>query len=257
MPALPRKNSLSYKLRHAVRHPNRIFPYFAMTWRNYWYARTSRDPVEQHRRYIEAYGRSGMNLAVGSDSEQHWLEFGRTQFDYLRQHGLQPQDQVLEIGCGNLRLGWRLTEFLEAGHYTGLDISPTMLDEARRRISERGLEAKRPNLFLVDKIDYSFLPAEKFDWINSYAVFTQTPYQTIMSMLGAAAPLLKPGGRFDFTYFECAGKPYVFRNINFYYPRGMIAAAIAPTGLRAEWVTDWPTADEQVKVRLTKPPVST
>ena len=35
------------------------------------------------------------------------------QFDYLVKHGLRPADRILEIGCGNLRAGRLLIDYLD------------------------------------------------------------------------------------------------------------------------------------------------
>src|SRR5207253_1307572 len=111
---------------------------------NLIYARTSADQLEAHRRFTENYARGDVNRAVGSDSPEHWLAFGQTQFDYLVDAGLQPGHRVLELGFGNLRLGWRLIEFLDAGNYVGLEISPLMVREARNKVVEHALQPKRP-----------------------------------------------------------------------------------------------------------------
>ena len=40
---------------------------------------------------------------------------------------------MLEIGCGNLRAGRLFIDYLDAGNYYGIDISPDILLAARAR----------------------------------------------------------------------------------------------------------------------------
>ncbi len=45
---------------------------------------------------------------------------------------------MLDIGCGNLRAGWRFIDYLEAGHYYGIDISPDILMAAKQTLTTQG-----------------------------------------------------------------------------------------------------------------------
>jgi ubiquinone/menaquinone biosynthesis C-methylase UbiE len=46
--------------------------------------------------------------------------------------GLEPRSQVLEIGFGNGRAVPDVLALVKDGHYAGIDISPTMVEEAKR-----------------------------------------------------------------------------------------------------------------------------
>ena len=65
--------------------------------------------------------------AVGTQRQKQWEAVGRKQFKYLRSHGLERNHQLIDIGCGNLRAGRHLIHYLDAGHYTGVDISPEIV----------------------------------------------------------------------------------------------------------------------------------
>jgi ubiquinone/menaquinone biosynthesis C-methylase UbiE len=45
---------------------------------------------------------------------------------------LEPRSQVLEIGFGNGRAVPDVLALVKDGHYAGIDISPTMVEEAKR-----------------------------------------------------------------------------------------------------------------------------
>lgn len=66
-------------------------------------------------------------LAIGCEFLRHFVELG----------GLQPQDRVLEIGCGIGRMALPLTQYLEApgGRYTGFDVVSAGIDWCRDNIA--------------------------------------------------------------------------------------------------------------------------
>jgi cyclopropane fatty-acyl-phospholipid synthase-like methyltransferase len=56
-----------------------------------------------------------------------WEETGRAQMAILRAAGLQPHHQLLDIGCGSLRLGHMAVPYLDPGHYWGTDASLALM----------------------------------------------------------------------------------------------------------------------------------
>ncbi|HTR18374.1 MAG TPA: hypothetical protein VMH91_00090, partial [Candidatus Paceibacterota bacterium] len=48
-----------------------------------------------------------------------WAPF---QLERLIAHGIKPQHTLLDIGCGYLRGGQYIIDYLEEGNYTGTDI---------------------------------------------------------------------------------------------------------------------------------------
>jgi hypothetical protein len=59
--------------------------------------------------------------------------------------------RFLDIGCGTLRGGIPIIEYLEPGHYTGLEVRPHVLEEARKELAlHPAAAAKCPNLVLSE-----------------------------------------------------------------------------------------------------------
>lgn len=74
------------------------------------------------------------------------------QIGFLRQHGLQPQHYLLDIGCGVLRGGIPIINYLEVGHYYGVEARPKVLAEGRKELAESKLEHKRPVLTVGEHV---------------------------------------------------------------------------------------------------------
>src|SRR5437870_1471595 len=74
------------------------------------------------------------------------------QINFLRQFGLQPHHFLVDIGCGVLRGGVPLIEYLEAGHYYGIEARANVLAEGRRELAESKLEYKQPHLMVGEHL---------------------------------------------------------------------------------------------------------
>ncbi|MEO7712236.1 MAG: class I SAM-dependent methyltransferase [Gemmatimonadaceae bacterium] len=107
--------------------------------------------------------------------------------------------QALDFGCGVGRLTIPLARI--CANVTGVDISQTMLDEARRNVDARGLS----NVAFVGSAEYfaaTSAPQRTLDFIHSYIVFQHIPVAAGMWLADALVRRLVPGGvgALHFTY---------------------------------------------------------
>lgn len=98
-----------------------------------------------------------------------WAMKRRFQIEFLLAQGLRREDRLLDLGCGTLRGGIPLIEYLQPRHYTGIDVRPAVLDEARCELAEAGLAHKEPALVAAGRLADLTL-AERFDVVWSFAV---------------------------------------------------------------------------------------
>lgn len=245
---------LSYKLRYAASNPHLIIPYTRRLARDTWLRLRTRDHVGYYRAVMRSDTAKNPDGAVGTPSHRRWLALGRMQFDYLVDHGLRPQDRMLEIGCGNLRAGWRFIKYLETGHYYGVDISPDILFSAQDTLIRYELQDKLPHLIPVRDLRLEFLPAGHFTVIHAHSVFSHSPLEVIDECLAHVGRLLAPGGFFDFTYNETEGPEHHVLREDFYYRRRTLIARAESYGLVARPMDDWrKTGHKQSKIRITLP----
>ena len=119
---------------------------------------------------------------------------------------LPPQARVLELGCGDGKVGRWLAAQASPAFYLGLDSSEAMLARARQ-FSEQKAESSRQSLaFRLLPSAYRLadftapnwtrvLPANSFDWILAFALFHHLPgYEMRAGLLRTLADRLAEGG---------------------------------------------------------------
>ena len=173
------RSRLTFKLVYALEHPDRIVGYTRRRCRDAWLALRSTDHVAYYRAVMRSDAARSREGAVGSKTHESWLQIGQLQFDYLLGHGLKPDMRMLEIGCGNLRAGRLFIDYLDAGNYYGIDISPDILLAAEGVVGQYGLQAKLPHLALVRDLRLEFLPDGQFDVVHAHSVFSHSPIEVI------------------------------------------------------------------------------
>ena len=141
------------------------------------------------------------SLPMGPESESHHNYNGRPwclgldHYDYLISKGLKPDDSFLDIGCGALRTGIHVIDYLNAEKYCGIDHHKAALDVAQEyEIPLNRLGDKRPTLlhsanFEIEKT------GRTFDWIFAFAVVNHLDDDMFKTALCAFHKSLNPGGK--------------------------------------------------------------
>ncbi len=132
-----------------------------------------------------------------------WEEMGRLQLAFLKEQGVMPQTRVLDIGCGCLRAGVHLVDYLEAGHYAGTDISQSLLDAGYDvELAEKGLQAKLPrhHLMVDGAFHFQGLPFSP-EVALAQSLFTHLPLNYLRLCLYRLRSRMAAAGRFYATFF--------------------------------------------------------
>jgi len=132
-----------------------------------------------------------MERAVGGDFER----FGVLEHAVLREAGLRPDSQVIDVGCGSGRLAVQLARHEGLG-YLGTDVVPAMLDYARQRTG-------RPDFRFIH-VDRIAIPAadESADIVAFFSVLTHLLHEESYLYLQEAHRVLRPGGKVVFSFVE-------------------------------------------------------
>ncbi|MFF3850611.1 class I SAM-dependent DNA methyltransferase [Streptomyces sp. NPDC002328] len=257
-PVDPRRvrSALTHKVGYALRHPRRVAPYLRRAGRDTWLRLRHRDHIGYYRAVMADDAGRDPEAAVGSRTHDRWLALGQMQFDYLLGHGLLPGHRMLDIGCGNLRGGWRFIEYLDPGRYYGIDISPDILIAAEKTLTDRRLQHKLPHLTLTGDLTLDFLPDDHFDVVHAHSVFSHSPLPVIEECLAHVGRVLTEKGFFDFTFDRTEGPEHQVLHEDFYYRPETLLALARRHGLHARVMDDWDRLPHgQSKIRLSRSPL--
>jgi len=103
--------------------------------------------------------------------EQIYDTHGQSVFDFLIGDGLKPNHNVLDIGCGSLRVGKYLIPFLDTGKYYGLEPEKQALaDGIKYEVGKDVMDIKHPKFLYNSNFDFSGFTAS-FDFIIASSIF--------------------------------------------------------------------------------------
>lgn len=162
-------------------------------WKLRWVGRSH---TEYQRIVMDARARQDPRSAVGG----LWDQIGQLQVQVLKEIGLCPSDGLLDIGCGSLRGGVPLIEYLSSGKYCGTDISPELLKNGLIHLEEAGLGHKNAELFLVNNFSLQEVFGRQFDFVQAFGVFTDIPKELVLECLQSVVSILSPDGIFIATF---------------------------------------------------------
>lgn len=125
----------------------------------------------------DGYDRLGESYRGPEDGIRRW-------FLDMALRRIAPGADVLELGCG---AGFDAVELARGRRYTGVDLSPTMIAAASRRVPD--------GTFLEADLTTLDLEQDSFDAIVSLYVFGHLPAREHEPAFARAATWLRPGGR--------------------------------------------------------------
>lgn len=189
-----------------------------------------------------------------------WDVLGPLQIDFLREQGLLPEHRFLDVGCGGFRAGRHLVDYLEPGHYYGIDIGHDVMRAGYDHELTDDQRARLPigNLRMTDRFDADF--GVRFDMAIAQSLFAHINLNRVRLCLHRVAKVMPPGARFFVTFNERRPKypvdgvknaMYTERNVFWYYRRDMRwAAKETPWTLR--YLGDWGHPRDQKMLEFTR-----
>lgn len=114
------------------------------------------------------------------------------QISFLKSHGLLPENTLLDFGCGTLRGGIPIIDYLRPGNYCGVDVRPRVLVEARKELANNCLVQKGPEILLLKEAHKHLTMT--FDVIWAFQVFQHLSLAKLEEALEFAAKHLNPDG---------------------------------------------------------------
>ncbi len=147
--------------------------------------------------------------------------------------GISPEDDLLDLGCGNGELAHELARCGHAGSYTGLDFSAPLLEQAA---------IGQPANFSFIQADLSgvdwdaSLADNSYNAIFLFAVLHHIPgIEARLHILGKVKPLLEAGGRFFHSEWQFLNSPRLKDRIQPWDKVGLSEAEVDP----GDYLLDW------------------
>jgi cyclopropane fatty-acyl-phospholipid synthase-like methyltransferase len=135
--------------------------------------------------------------------------------------GLRPESNLLDIGCGCLRNGFLLMNYLDPKRYFGVEPNVGMLDEGIQKLARPFVEAKSPSFAHTDTFDFAgSFPGVTFDFVLARSIFTHTSKLQMEMCFEQLEKVTAPGAIFLLSYYpprkllgsEYKGKDWVGRS---------------------------------------------
>ena len=188
---------------------------------------------------------------VGSPSFEHFVALGHAQLELLKLNGLHASAHVLEIGCGCLRAGRLIIQFLNQDRYVGIDPNTWLIDVAKEDLAgvEDLIHEKRPLFLDSEEFDASGT-GRVFDFVVAHSVLSHAAHRQYSLFLQAVKRVLAPNGivlasiRFYNEMNQIAGdsrdEEWVYPGVSFFSWETVRDLAIA-NGFMPEWRPDYRT----------------
>lgn len=122
---------------------------------------------------------------------------GLVQFSLLTFFGLQCDMKVLDIGCGSLRLGKYLMEFVWKGNYYAIEPNDWLVKEALKN------ECKSNNIIFSNNSDFDLIGFNtKFHYIIANSIFIHASKKQIKKCFQQVHKVIEKEGEFFFNYIK-------------------------------------------------------
>lgn len=184
------------------------------------------------------------------------------QIAFLRSNGLHPEHRLLDLGCGTLRGGIPIIQYLAAGQYYGVDVRASVIAEAWRELHDYDLGHKRPTLVCLSEAQEKFQDT-CFDVVWAFSVLIHMQDTNFRQTIRFVAEHLCPDGRFfanvkigrEESHGRWQGFPVVTRPLTFYEREShAVALSVAVLGSleRLGHRSGRPQQDQQIMLCFTK-----
>lgn len=122
---------------------------------------------------------------------------GQAELHCLQRYGLEPHHALLDFGCGAGRLAQFAIPYLSRGRYVGLDISPTMIDRAKKLCEP--VTGSCDVIWTLQGAAQWPYPDHSFDMVCAFSVFGHMEHEDTFRYLKEASRVMTARGRLVLT----------------------------------------------------------
>ena len=150
----------------------------------------------------------GLDLRPGAN---HYRAFVGPPTDYdlvaamamglLTTLGLRQHHQVLDIGCGSLRVGRLLIPYLNRGGYTGLEPNEWLVqDGIANEVGQDQIDIKQSHFVFSPSAASLIAESRQYDYVLAQSIFSHSGIDLLEQWLDESAQLLNASGALVATF---------------------------------------------------------
>lgn len=139
------------------------------------------------------------DIVVRRLTDEQWKAEGLKQLVLLKQQGLLPEHELLEIGCGDGKAARVLIRYLDDARYVGLDAAQGRIYVAIKLAEKESLHWKHPVFWCTDAYTLPPWLDKRFDFVWSYSVFSHFVAEQMVACIRAVVPVLTEDAVFLMT----------------------------------------------------------
>lgn len=145
--------------------------------------------------------------------------------DVMTRHGMQPHHRFIDYGCGSLRLGKAIVEFLDARKFRGMDVDQAFLNLAADFVGPELMTEKRPFLDVIGDGTLVSAREGKPDYIGSWHVCSKIPDRHLKRYFGSLIGLMWSGSQ-TFIQFPATDQRRRLNNLNWTLSTAQLAEIV-------------------------------
>ena len=175
-----------------------------------------------------------------------WETIENFQIKFVKSKGLLPHHNYVDVGCGPLRGGYPIIEYLDSWKYFGCDVNPKAIEIAKQRT--KGKEVfLRVGSFNENNYKPTVGPNGAADFIMAYSVFIHMEDDILMETLREIKKVLKPETGVCYANVDViTGKEGNWNGFpKKYKPKEEYEEMIKNSGLSMEWLEMEPWERDQ------------
>ncbi len=156
--------------------------------------------------------------------------------DIMVKHGMQPHHRFVDYGCGSLRLGKAVIEYLDPDKFYGLDVAQLFLDLGMESLGQTLIDQKRPVLRRIDPSALELVSKTGPDYIGSWHVCSKVPDRHLKRYFSSIIGLMAPQAQ-AFIQFPQTDRRKRQNHLNWTLSKGEfteVARSVSPK-VRAEF----------------------
>ena len=115
---------------------------------------------------------------------------------------ITPKDVVVDYGCGSLRIGKFFINYLNKNNYYGLDVTNIFYNLGLKRLDNRLIKNKKPNLYEINSKILKEISNKKIKIVYSIAVLIHIPPHELKSFLRNIFYIKQPDTKIYIDFLE-------------------------------------------------------